>query len=766
MNKTPPAKARLLNPEEVYDRVYSAYQETGSFINKHPNHRLRKLWTSWRSRLRDLLDRARQRPEVAISLVGGTGAGKSTLVNALIGAQVLPVGNVRACTAAVCEVSYMDGPYRARIEFLSRAAWQQEINVLLADLKDTHVPAEEDGSSDLPSLISRAVRDKLWTVYRPDEHDDPQLFDPFHLAEPPEIKAALDTGSAEIEYADFKDFRKHVRRYLDAQHRFWPIVKTVQIHGPFAPLRDGAKIIDLPGLNDPNAAREEVTKTHLKTCRFVWVVFNIRRALTRDIVNLMVSEDFTRQLVMDGRANSLTFVGTGADELDLDSAREEFHLSDDAPFLDVAAARNSAVRKAVFSQLDDVAFRLASRARESRETAARLSANLKSSKLVTVSAREYLRLSGLARTDPRGFEEPNQTQLPQLRDHMRRIVADYGVTAHCRSLNQLLDLILAEIQAEKDAQQAAHDSRTSVSERKRKELRAAVDAARSFLDGQLVNCREHLVQALEAAQALLAERIKLAVERARSDLDRTLARWGQIHPLTIRAVCRRAGTFEGAGGRFDFAADLSKPILDGIAFTWSDFFGQELRHTLEKWTNFLTRHALGFREGLAKTLPTSPHGPTDPAARVAAIFETTENILRELLAQAKTDMEGAIQHDQRTLYESVPQQVRANLHPAFQKAAGETGQGMRQRIVDILADHARQVSQVMFDDARNSLVNAVRGLGARLAREYDKMIDAVKRNAALAADNVVTIGERLTQDRLKAEEAFLNDFETLLGRLT
>lgn len=187
--------------------------------------------------------------------------------------------------------------------------------------------------------MSRAVRDKLWTVYRPSDDGDAEQFDPFQLVEPAEIAAALDARTAEIQNDNVDDFRKQVARYLDSQHRFWPIVRSVAIRGPFAPLRDGAKVIDLPGINDPNEAREEVTKTHLKTCRFVWLIFNIKRALTKDTIHLMQSDDFLRQVVMDGRADSLTFVGTAADDVDHETGIEEFRLNDDASIMDVVTTR-------------------------------------------------------------------------------------------------------------------------------------------------------------------------------------------------------------------------------------------------------------------------------------------------------------------------------------------------------------------------------------------------------------------------------------------
>src|SRR5690606_10660326 len=136
-------------------------------------------------------------------------------------------------------------------------------------------------------------------------------------------------------------------------------------------------------------AREQVTRTYLKTSRFVWVVFNIKRILTADIKALIQSDDFVRQIVMDGRESAMTFVGTASDDLDLDSAREEFELDEDCDDAEVVAARNSAARKAVEAQLRDFARDLAERANDPTRSE-HLAAAFGQCRHFTTSAKDYL----------------------------------------------------------------------------------------------------------------------------------------------------------------------------------------------------------------------------------------------------------------------------------------------------------------------------------------------------------------------------------------
>ena len=220
-----------------------------------------------------------------------------------------------------------------------------------------------------------------------------------------------------------------------------------------------------------------------------------------------------------------------------------------------------------------------------------------------------------------------------------------------------MDLLIAEIRREIQSQQAALRNRAEVTERQRQEVGAAAKTALDFLKHELTGSKERLEQDLAASHELLAERVKRAVDRARVELDHTFTRWQRVHHMTLRAVCRRRGAYVGSTGKTDLPADLSKPILDSIAFAWSDFFGEKLRIILEKWTDALLRNADGFRQQVLDAVSAKPDLPPGMLVNQDQILETTEKVLRELLAQVNTAMEARIQEVQRTLYERVPAEV-------------------------------------------------------------------------------------------------------------
>lgn len=105
-------------------------------------------------------------PQTVIAVVGGTGSGKSSVVNALLDhANVLPTSGLRACTAAVVEVSTLSNgsQYEAEIEFLSQEEWEAELKILLTQLssKDGRVrsrqPSDQKPEEEIAWHKVRAV---------------------------------------------------------------------------------------------------------------------------------------------------------------------------------------------------------------------------------------------------------------------------------------------------------------------------------------------------------------------------------------------------------------------------------------------------------------------------------------------------------------------------------------------------------------------------------------------------------------------------------
>ena len=83
-----------------------------------------------------------------------------------------------------------------------------------------------------------------------------------------------------------------------------------------------ATLVDTPGVNDNNGARDRVVKEYLKNADSVWIVSNIKRAVNDRTAKDMLSESFRLQLLMDGQYGQIVFVATQSDDLHASELRD------------------------------------------------------------------------------------------------------------------------------------------------------------------------------------------------------------------------------------------------------------------------------------------------------------------------------------------------------------------------------------------------------------------------------------------------------------
>ncbi|XP_014187290.1 uncharacterized protein LOC106633038 [Haplochromis burtoni] len=82
-----------------------------------------------------------------VGVFGRTGAGKSSLINAIINKEgLLPSGSVSACTSVMIKVEATNGSkYEAHIEFITKKDWENEVQSLKLALEEDD---DDDGGND------------------------------------------------------------------------------------------------------------------------------------------------------------------------------------------------------------------------------------------------------------------------------------------------------------------------------------------------------------------------------------------------------------------------------------------------------------------------------------------------------------------------------------------------------------------------------------------------------------------------------------------
>ena len=314
-------------------------------------------------------------------------------------------------------------------------------------------------------------------------------------------------------------------------------------------LEGGATLVDLPGLNDPNEAREKVTKDYLRAARYVWVVFGIKRGVTKELKEYLLNpeDNVLRQLVMDGCADALTLVATASDDLgDVDAAINQYRLPTEATEADAILERNRDVKGLSRETLAAMAHEIGRRAGLTLEET-HLASQLANPAVFTVSARDYLRFCKLSRGRP-ALDDVDQTEVPALRSHLSEMGARYGVDAHVRRLHGRLDALVAEVAQVLDAENVRLSGQSETDIPQRKEIEGALERARNFLGPVLQTLRERLVQDLETNQDVLGSKLTLAFSRGHDELNTYLDGLARYYWNQIRAMVRRDGVYPGLGG--------------------------------------------------------------------------------------------------------------------------------------------------------------------------------------------------------------------------
>lgn len=175
----------------------------------------------WMTSLGDLMHQA-QTPEYILGVIGATGHGKSSLINALLGeAQLVPTNCVRACTAVITEISWnpSDKPeerYIGHIQFISMDEWRFELDQLFSDLILSN--GELTGDANNKATDAGVAWAKIKAIYPHITRETLTKTNAETLADDPAVSSLL--GATKTIYsATAKAFYKDIRVYVDSKEK-------------------------------------------------------------------------------------------------------------------------------------------------------------------------------------------------------------------------------------------------------------------------------------------------------------------------------------------------------------------------------------------------------------------------------------------------------------------------------------------------------------------------------------------------------------------
>ncbi|XP_012786741.3 nuclear GTPase SLIP-GC [Ochotona princeps] len=611
---------------------------------------------------------------IYIGLFGSTGAGKSSVLNAVIQqAMFLPVSGESTCTSCIVQVSSGHREqYEAKIHLLSDQEWKEELKNLTKLLHRTEDPSGEE--ADAWDNEDGAMEEAMWklqVVYGigAENKSYEELLRMKPKAKIPASRViTLKAEEAEELSVKLDPYIRTQQRDWDgepSETQIWPLIKLVEVTLAKSELiPEGVVLVDIPGTGDFNSKRDEIWKKTIDKCSVIWVISDIERVSGGRAHEDLLNESI--KACQRGFCRDIALVVTKTDKLHLPEYLRERKMGNQA----VPSQREAVLERNEMIKLQ--------RNRILKEKLKRrLPADSKllvaSDLVYTVSAQEYWQQTVLT-------EE--ETEIPKLREYIRKSLLDKKrrlVTKYVTDAFGLLLLTDGLSSTERLLNDPMHMSG----------LRRFVEEKIELLDKVIEQCFAHMEQPLQ-------EGVQIARTSYRRILGACLVRskGNQGFHQILKAVCLKNGIYASRTlARIDLNAAIMQPIYDQIDPVFGGIFRSGKSSGLA-----LMPHIDAFKCSLQQKM-------MEIGRRNGWKYDRCKNsFLIQEISTLLGGLEGYILRKKGRIYECLTTSVQNDLKPCYEEAAQITGKKACERMKEVLRRGVdRQVAEGMFERAQERM---------------------------------------------------------------
>ena len=666
-------------------------------------------------------------PTIKVALLGPSRHGKSTLLNAIAGCSILPMSDIKPCTASIVSLKRAND-WGFEIRFISARQLQEERvhavdearNYLKRIADHSTVDEEPDDPRYLFSTLQRFIQ-----LFQIDQNLKPELLvKAVADAEvPPGIQRLL--GMIARPTSDsVEQMERVVEKYLSTKDIYWTIVNTCEISGPFKDWHPNLELIDVPGTNDTDPRRTAITDSLRQTAKAVAICTsdsNLGIDIESWLRNSSVLGDF---LEATERSRQHLFI--------LRTKFDAYHPEIDESLIDPndTDSEEKLLREAIESHqgqqtisyremLSNIAAPLMPAGSTPAEQRKRdeMMGRIDKIPVQFVSALAYEVFEGRHQGGPRQKrrlrehfnEDPAATGIPGLRQFLNSTAETYLANFYYNDLDRQLETEVDRLVRFFRQQWATLEAEIQGGSAALSQLVAEIDETiLPWFRTTVSSSGRQFRQQAAVWSANIDRQLDATKGRLQQRLTPHKREWNTYHWNSLNAAARKQGIHTTHRGVFiDINQNVCSLFVDDLALSWTSYRD-----------DFIAANGGNVASSIVSSLRTrldaAAANADIPAATGAidAIVTNLAAVTRSQHEEFSRQVNAAVQ-ELESIRKPAYESIQESLQPTYRALQHESGPGCQQRMRKMLCEEASNRIQELGNQVRAIVINAVTSLEDR-----------------------------------------------------